>query len=42
MMVMTRRPAAEAVSSDSATESQRDATLLEKFQQAAEVLHGSE
>ena len=40
-MVMTRRPAAEAVSSDSATESQRDAALLEEFQQAAEVLDGA-
>ena len=37
-MVITRRPAAEAVSSDSATEIQRDATLLEEFQQAAQVL----
>jgi hypothetical protein len=37
MMVMTRRPAAEAVSSDSATEI--NATpLLEEFQQTAEVL----
>ena len=39
MMVMTRRPAGEAVSSDSATEF--SATPLEEFQQTAEVLEGA-
>jgi hypothetical protein len=41
MTVMTRRPAAEAVSSDSATRVQRDAALLGEFQQTAEVFDGA-
>ena len=41
MMVITRRPAAEAVSSDSATEINATPRFLEQFQQTAQVLDGA-
>jgi hypothetical protein len=41
MTVMTRRPAAEAVSSDSATEFSATPALLGEFQQTAEVFDGA-
>ena len=40
-MVMTSRPAADAVSSDSATEINATLRFLEQFQQTAQVLDGA-